>query len=366
MRKIVFHLNCLEQGGAERVVTTLANYFADGRYEVVIATEWVADNEFTIDERIRRVHVGLTEQQEKASSRRKFLYRIQNLRAFLKKEKPDMVIAFAKKANYRALMATVFTGIPVIISVRTNPYLHYVEKTDKVLIPLFYSRAAGNVFQTEGAKQFFSDRVQRKSRIILNPINDKYIGVPKPSERRKAVVQSGRLVDFKNQLMLIEAFCRVHQKHPDYVLEIYGGDSYDGTKELLEQSIAGHEAESYVFLKGASDTLEKQLADAALFAFSSDWEGLPNALMEAMALGLPIVATDCPCGGPRTLIQDGVNGILVPIKDADAMEAGINRLIEDRELAERLGENARKLGEIASTQAVCRQWHDYIEELCKK
>lgn len=97
MRKIVFHLNCLEQGGAERVVTTLANYFADGRYEVVIATEWVADNEFTIDERIRRVHVGLTEQQEKASSRRKFLYRIQNLRAFLKKEKPDMVIAFAKK-----------------------------------------------------------------------------------------------------------------------------------------------------------------------------------------------------------------------------------------------------------------------------
>lgn len=366
MRKIVFHLNCLEQGGAERVVTTLANYFADGRYEVVIATEWTADNEFEIDERIRRVHVGLTEKQERASGGMKFLYRVLNLRSFLKKERPDVVIAFAKKANYRALMATRLTKIPVVVSVRTNPYLHYTEKSDRLLIPLLYSKAAGNVFQTEGAKQFFSSRIQKKSRIILNPVNDKYLGVPKPERRRRAVVQSGRLVDFKNQLMLIDAFCRVHQKHSDYVLEIYGGDSHDGTRELLEESIAGHEASSYVFLMGASDRLEVQLADAALFAFSSDWEGLPNALMEAMALGLPVVATDCPCGGPRTLIRDGENGLLVPIRDAAAMEAGINRLIEDRELAERLGEEARKLGELAGTQAVCRQWQDYIEEICRK
>lgn len=366
MRKIVFHLNCLEQGGAERVVTTLANYFADGCYEVVIATEWTADNEFEIDERIRRVHVGLTEKQERASGGMKFLYRVLNLRSFLKKERPDVVIAFAKKANYRALMATRLTKIPVVVSVRTNPYLHYAEKSDRLLIPLLYPKAAGNVFQTQGAKDFFSRRIQKKSRIILNPVNDKYLGVPKPEMRRRAVVQSGRLVDFKNQLMLIDAFCRVHQKHPDYVLEIYGGDSHDGTKELLEESIARHEAASYVFLMGASDTLQTQLVDTAVFAFSSDWEGLPNALMEAMALGLPVVATDCPCGGPRTLIRDGENGLLVPIRDAAAMEAGINRLIEDRELAERLGEEARKLGELAGTQAVCRQWQDYIEEICRK
>ena len=117
---------------------------------------------------------------------------------------------------------------------------------------------------------------------------------------------------------------------------------------------------------GASDELEKKLEDASLFAFSSDWEGLPNALMEAMALGLPIVATDCPCGGPATLIRDGENGLLVPIKDADAMAAGILRLIEDRELAERLGDNARRIGEEANTEAICRQWKEYIEELCRK
>lgn len=366
MRKIVFHLNCLEQGGAERVVTTLANRFVKEGYQVYIATEWTAENEFTIDGRIKRVHVGLTEKQEKQPTKVQFFTRIKNLRKFLKKEKPDVLIAFAQKANYRALMATRFTRIPVIVSVRTNPYLHYVGRRDKILIPLLYPKAAGNVFQTVGAKEFFAPKVQKKSRIILNPINDKYIGVPKPEHRRKAVVQSGRLVDFKNQLMLIEAFMLVHEKHPDYALEIYGGDSHDGTKELLEESIAKHNASGFVKLMGASDSLEKELTDASVFAFSSDWEGLPNALMEAMALGLPIVATDCPCGGPKTLIEDGENGLLVPIKNSEALAAGINRLIEDPELAEKLGDNARKIADIANTDAVCAQWKDYIEELCRK
>ncbi|MBD5478472.1 MAG: glycosyltransferase family 4 protein [Lachnospiraceae bacterium] len=366
MRKIVFHLNCLEQGGAERVVTTLADWFVNNGDEIFIATEWKAQNEFVIDDRIRRIHVGLTQKQETASRWAQFFYRIKNLRTFLKKEKPDIVIAFAKKANYRALMATVFMKVPVIISVRTNPMKHFSGKKDRLLVSLLFPRAAGNVFQTEGAKSFFSPRIQKKSRIILNPIHEKYIQSKKTTQRRKVVVQSGRLAVPKNQLMLIEAFVQVHEKHPDYRLEIYGGDSGDGTKEQLEQSIERNHAGNYVFLMGSSDQLEKEMADAALFAFSSDWEGLPNALMEAMALGLPIVATDCPCGGPATLIRDGENGLLVPIKDADAMAAGILRLIEDRELAERLGDNARRIGEGANTEAICRQWKEYIEELCVK
>lgn len=363
-RKIAFHLNCLEQGGAERVVTNLANQFAEHGYEVILATEWYGENEFQINDKVRRVHVGLREGDEKKHRLIQFHLRVKYLRQFLRKEKPDILIPFARKALYRGLTAAYFMKLPVLISIRTDPAGHYEERSDKLQIPLLFPRADGCVFQTKGQREFFAPRLQKNSRIILNPINPKYIGVPEPQRRTKTVVQSGRLVDFKNQPMLIRAFVEVHKKHPDYDLKIYGGDSLDGTKELLEQIIEENQAQEYVHLMGASDTLERELSDAALFAFSSDWEGLPNALMEAMALGLPIVATDCPCGGPATIMTHEKDGLLIPIKDQKAMEDGINRLIEDRELAERLGKQARHIAEKANAEAVFAQWRDYIEELC--
>lgn len=364
MRKIAFHLNCLEQGGAERVVTNLANQFVEKGYQVLIATEWYGENEFQTDARVRRVHVGLREGDEKKPHPLQILLRIKYLKAFIKEEKPDILIPFARKALYRGLMAAYFIKIPVLISIRTDPVGHYDELSDKIQIPLLFPRADGCVFQTEGAREFFAPRLQKNSRIILNPINPKYIGVPAPVKRTKTVVQSGRLVDFKNQPMLIRAFIKVHEKHPDYDLKIYGGDSFDGTREILEGLIEKHRAQDYIHLMGASDTLEKDLADAALFAFTSDWEGLPNALMEAMALGLPIVATDCPCGGPRTIMTNEADGLLIPIKDEKALEDGINRLIENPDLAERLGGEARKIARRANGEAVFEQWRDYIEELC--
>lgn len=363
-RKIAFHLNCLEQGGAERVVTNLANRFAANGYEVLIATEWYGENEFQTDTRVRRVHVGLREGDERKHRLIQFYLRVKYLRQFLKKEKPDILIPFARKALYRGLMAAYFIRIPVLISIRTDPAGHYEERSDKIQIPLLFPRADGCVFQTEGAKEFFAPRLQNNSRIILNPIHEKYIGAPVPEKRSKTVVQSGRLVDFKNQPMLIRAFVKVHERHPDYDLKIYGGDSFDGTKEILERLIEELHAGEYIHLMGASDSLERDLADAAVFAFTSDWEGLPNALLEAMALGLPIVATDCPCGGPRTVMTDGVNGLLIPIRDQRALEDGIMRLIEDQELAERLGREARKIADRANGQAVYEQWRAYIEQLC--
>lgn len=363
MRKIVFHLNNLELGGVQRVVTTLAGFFAENGDQVFLATEWVAPQEFVINKKIKRVHVGLSEEQESKGKLTKALYRIKNLRDFIKKEKPDIVLAFSTKNNYRAIMATIFTKIPVIISIRNNPFQHYNNWKDKMRISLLLTKAEGTVFQTEGAKSFFPAKIQKKSRVILNPINPKYLNRPAPEKRRKAVVHSGRLEDYKNQLMLIEAFMPVHERYPDYKLEIYGGDSKDGTKELLEESIKKHGAGDYVLLLGPSDKLEEQLIDAAAYAFSSNYEGLPNVLMEAMALGIPVVATDCPCGGPKTLIEHEVNGLLVPINDSKAMAEGLLRLLDDKEFAERLGTQARKLGENANTKVICEQWSTYIDEL---
>lgn len=363
MYKILFHLNCLEQGGAERVVSNLANQFSKEGYEVIVATEWQGENEFKLDGNVRRTHAGLQPWDENKGRISKIWLRIKYLRELIRKESPDIVIAFAHKANYRALTSTIGMKVPVMISIRTDPVGHYDAISDKLQIPFLFPRAAGCVFQTEGQKDFFPEYLQKKSRIILNPVNDKYLNVPKPKEREKTVVQSGRLVDFKNQPMLLEAFLKVHEKHSDYDLKIYGGDSFDGTREILEGIIQENHAEDFIKLMGASDALEQELPKASVYAFSSDWEGLPNALLEAMALGMPIVATDCPCGGPRTVMTNEVDGLLVPVKDAEAMAAGINRLIEDRELAECLGENARKISEKVNGPAIIEQWRDYIEEI---
>lgn len=363
VKRIAFHLNCLARGGAERVVTNLANQFAKEGYEVFIATEWQEEDEYQIDDAVKRIHVGLRDEDQNKGRVTKFLLRVKYLKKFVREYKPDVLIAFAKRANYRALMAAGNMKIPVVISIRTDPKGHYDSFTDKIQNKWLFPKAAGCVFQTKGQKDFFKPLLQDNSRVILNPINPKYIGGEAPTEREKSVVHHARLVDFKNQPMLVRAFLRVHEKHPDYVLKMYGDDSHDGTKEILEKIIADNHAEDYVFIMGGSDSLEKELPKGSVYAFSSDWEGMPNSLLEAMALGMPIVATDCPCGGPATVMTNEVDGLLIPVKDEDALVAGLNRLIEDRELAERLGNNARKIADIGNSQAVFAQWKDFLESV---
>lgn len=365
MKKIVFHLNCLERGGAERVVSNLAGQFVENGYEVYIATEWQGEDEYVIDERIHRVHVGFTQEQEKKGRIAKIFIRILNLRRFLKQVDPDVVVAFARKANYRALTATIGTKYPVVISIRIAPVGCYDHITDKIQIPILFRRAAGCVFQTPEQKEFFPEHLQKKSRIILNAINSRFIGNEIPREREKVVVHSGRIVDFKNQLMLIKAFMEVHKKHSDYVLKIFGPDSQDGTWQILETFIHENQAQEYIKLMGSSNQLEKDLINGAVAAFSSDVEGMPNAMLEAMALGLPVVATDCPPGGPRMVIQHNENGLLIPVGDQKALEEAINYMIENPDLADQMGRNAAKIKEIAGETGIFKEWEKYLTEICE-
>ena len=363
MKSIAFHLNCLCQGGAERVVSNLANQFAKEGYKVYVATEWYDKDEFELDERVTRVHVGLREGDEKKNRIAKFLLRVRYLKEFVNEYQPDVLVAFAHRANYRALMAAGNSKIPVVISIRINPIGYYDAFSDHVQIKWLFPKAAGCVYQTQEQKDFFKPYLQEKSRIIMNPINPKYFGNPLPDQREKAVVHHARLVDFKNQPMLVRAFLKVHERHPDYVLRIYGPDSEDGTRQILEKLISDNHAESFVFLMGGSNTLEKEIPKGEVYAYSSDYEGMPNSLLEAMAMGMPVVSTDCPCGGPKAVIRDGENGFLIPVGDEDALADRICRLIEDKDLAKRFSENARKIEEIASVEAIYRQWKDYLEEI---
>lgn len=356
-------MNCLTHGGAERVVTNLANRFAGAGYEVVVATEWIDTDEFVLDPGVRRVNIGLQPEDENKGRITKYLKRIQYLHDFMKQEQPDVLVAFARLALFRALMACKGTGVPVVISVRIDPRTDYIGLRNTYLIKRYMKRAAGAVFQTEDARSFFSQELQKKSCVILNPITPKYIAAPDADHRDKVIVNAARLVDFKNHVMLVHAFAKVHAQHPDYVLKIYGGDSLDGTKENIETAIHAEHLENAVFLMGQSDALEQEERNAAVFAYSSDYEGMPNSLMEAMALGLPCVSTDCPCGGPREIIRDGENGLLVPVGDVEALASKICFLIEHPEEAEQMGRNARRIAETASLDAVYDRWKTYLDDV---
>ena len=117
---------------------------------------------------------------------------------------------------------------------------------------------------------------------------------------------------------------------------------------------------------GSSNDLEKEIPKGEIYAYSSDYEGMPNSLLEAMAMGMPVVSTDCPCGGPKAVIRDGENGFLIPVGDEDALADRMIRLIEDKELQKRFSENARKIEDVGSIEAIYKQWKEYLEEVTSK
>ena len=362
----MFHINSLGKGGAERVVSLLSNEFAKNDTEVVIATEWYSDEEYELDKRVKRVHAGLSESDEKASRIAKQWIRIRNLRKVILEEKPDVVISFCVKANYRAMMATTSTNIPVIVSVRNDPKIDYVGRANNMMNKLFMNKAAGCVFQTQEAKEFFDEVLQEKSRIICNPVNEKYLQAERKAAKKK-IVCVGRLVSQKNQMLLVNAFENILQRHEDYELYLYGDGSDDECKEELLTYVNGSRLlKNHIHFMGLSSTLEKDMADAAMFVLPSNYEGMPNALMEAMALGLPVISTDCPCGGSRYWIEPGITGQLVPVKNVKSMAQAIEYYITNPEEAENMGKKARQRLQEATLDKVYEQWKQYIIQVLEK
>ena len=379
IKKIMFHINSLGKGGAERVVSLLANEFAKNGIEVVIATEWYSEEEYDLNYVVKRVHVGLSEKDENSSRLAKQWIRIRNLRRAIEEEQPTVVLSFCVKANYRAMMATVGTGFPVIVSVRNDPKIDYVGKANSLMNKLFLNRAAGCVFQTQEAKEFFDEVLQKKSIIICNPVNEKYLQAERKVPKKK-IVCVGRLVAQKNQMLLVNAFEKILEKYSDYELYLYGDGSDDECKEELLQYVSNktiqvksksqnEETDKHVELKekihfmGLSSTLEKDMADAAMFVLPSNYEGMPNALMEAMALGLPVISTDCPCGGSRYWIEPGITGQLVPVKNVKSMTQAMEYYILNPEEAEKTGLQARQRLQEATLDKVYEQWKGYIAQV---
>ena len=361
-KKLLFHINSMGKGGAERVVSVLSEKFARDGYEVVIATLWRAKEEYQIPEGVKRINLGDNGSYEKAGRIRLAFRRLWDLRRLIKEEAPDLVISFCNKANFRSSYCMLGMKTPLLVSVRNDPRIDYFPH--KYGVRRMKKKASGCVFQTEDAKSCFDVKFQKKSKVILNPIDEKYfIAEEQRPEPSGYLVTVGRLSMQKNQLLLLKAFSLIREELPGVQLRIYGEESDQGIRDMLTKYVEQRHMQDSVLFMGQSSHLEREIRDAALFVLSSDYEGMPNALMEAMAMGIPVISTDCPCKGPAELIEDGISGLLVPVGEEKEMAYAMRRVLKDRELWKRLSRNGMEIRKKASPDRVYKEWKAFVEEI---
>lgn len=351
MNKVMFYINAINGGGAERVMVNLANSIAKTNIDTVFVTSYFATGEYLLSSQVRRLSL---EKEEIVQSRiKRNISRISKLREICKKEKPDILISFMEEPNFRAIIAT--RGLPVktLVSVRNDPNKEYAGKVGafvgKVLLPM----ADGCVFQTAEAQKWFPQKLQNKSRIIYNAVKEDFYHIDRKPNKGE-IITCGRLSEQKNHAMLISAFADVVKLYPYATLKIYG----DGIlKNDLQEQINSMGLQGKAFLMGTTSTVEKVLETADLFVLSSDYEGMPNALMEAMAAGVPCISTDCPCGGPRELFGDDIKRKLVPCGDAKQMANKICASLKNRES----GIAERKSADIFRPEHINALWKAYLQ-----
>lgn len=355
-KRICFYINNLAKGGAERVIVQLAYKFCESGYDTIVITSFVVEDEYELDADVRRI--VLEEKQDTGSRILRNIRLIKKLRCVLKNEKPGLLISFMQEPNFRSILATWGLQTKSMISVRNDPKYEYFGTVGRFIAKYILPLADGCVFQTEEAKKWFPKKLQKKSRIIFNEVEDEFFQTPyKPQHN---IVTIGRLREQKNQKLLIKAFSRIAEDYEDYTLFIYG----DGPlKEKLQRIIDSYKLQNRIFLKGITDNVPKVLAQTEIFVLSSNYEGMPNVLLEAFAVGVPSISTDCPCGGPRTVIKNNENGILVEVENVTQMEIAIRKLLDNTDLKNKIGLNAKDSAKRFHPDIVFKHWANYVDYL---
>ena len=360
--KVAFYIGSLHKGGAERVFVNLAEYFLNQDYQVLMVTQYQKEDEYELVRGIDRVISDITPQETTGSRIVNFWRRLEKLHRIWQQEKPDLVLSCAGKNNFMTIVSTMFTKTKPVVSVVGEAKEEYPGKLMRMLANLLFPHAAGVVLQTERSRSFFSKQVGKKAVVLPNSLNPLFIRPAFQGERETRIVSVGRMDANKNHEMMIRAFAKLAAKYPEYTLTIYG----DGElRNHLEKLIDSLELSDKVLLPGVILNVADEIEKASLFLLTSYSEGVSNALIEAMALGLPVIATDVPSGGTVELIEHGKNGWIIPTGDEAALEKAMDKLLSDRELAESLGMQARLLQERFAPERVNKQWQAYFEKLRK-
>lgn len=352
MKKIIFVTISMRGGGTERVISILANCMVEMGHDVTIMMIADPTVEYELDSRVGLKCVsGST-----GGSALGRIKRIWNMRSEFAADKNTKIISMGTVSNLFTLVASLGLKNPVVISERNDPNrLNHrpIKKYEVCLRNLLYRKADKLVLQTPDTVEIFPDVIKKKSIVIANPIPD---GMPTPlkvEERDKTIIAAGRFIPSKNYKMLIDVFTQFSKQFPEYVLKIFGKG--DGEADIRKQ-IQELQMQEKILLCGFSDKLYEELGKGGIYISTSDSEGLSNSLLEALAMGIPTIATDCPVGGTRMCIKDGINGFMIPVRDESALLKRMEQLASDLELRKLFSKNAIQIREEYSEARITKQW----------
>lgn len=349
-QRIAIYIPSIYDGGSERFAVVLSKGLADRGHKVFLLTAPVQQGEFIVAGNVNRIilHKNMN-----------FVKNVMLLRRFLIENEIDVCVAVGIYPNLVSAAANVIPlRTKMILSERNAPKQDFLSWKSRLLRRLLYRYGDAFVFQTPDARAVYSKKIQKRGVVIPNPLKD---GLPKRTGIcRNKIVAIGRLTPQKNYHLLLSAFAKVCKINAEYTLHIYG----QGIEEQILKNYANElRIQDRVVFEGFYLDVHEQIKDADIFVMTSDFEGLPNALVEAMAMGFPVISTDCPAGGPRMLIQDGVNGLLIPVADKDGLVAALMRYINNSEEKECIALRASEISILYDANNIMDKWENLFNNI---
>jgi glycosyltransferase involved in cell wall biosynthesis len=366
--RLTLIISSLSSGGAERVMCLMANYWAEKGWQITLLTfdDGMTAPFYHLDSRVNHQSLSLTgDSSNSLGAIHHNLSRLRSLRSAIRRSKPDCVISFMDQVNVLTLLATEGQRIPVIVVEQCFPPSQEIGRTWSQLRNWTYRRAFRVVGVTTRTLSHFSSRIKSRSCVIHNPVLRPPAISKQPAQQlleRPALLTIGRLDKHKGHDLLLRAFARLTHRHANWSLTILGEGSQ---RQELEDLCRSLKLTERVSLPGRVSNPEQFLRQADLFVMASRSEGFPMALGEAMACGLPVIATDCP-SGPAEMIRDGVNGILVPTEDVEALAAALDCLMSDEPLRLQLSSRAPEVAERFSLERAMQLWEEILEQAKRK
>lgn len=356
---VAFYINSLSKGGAERVFCNLAEYFASQGMKVTMITQYKYDNEYVLSSNIDRVVSDLTKEEEKGRIYN-FFARYMKLHHILVKTNADIILSTIGKNNFMALCGCVFIPTKAVVSIVADPGEEYNTRLMRILMQLLFANADGIVMQTTKSLDFMKFGLKNKCVILPNSVAAEFVVPRFEGHRDKKIYTVGRMDANKNHKMAIYAFANIADKYNDAELILIGDGELRAELENLCVKLG---IVNRVTFTGIVSDVPKRLETAYIFLLTSFTEGMPNTLLEAMALGTACISTDCPCGGPYDLITPGIDGILVPVDDVDALTKELDKLLSDENKTMQLGINAHKTMEAYVPDKVNDRWNAYFTKI---